>query len=134
MADTQVPHAERIPCTGTLEQLLKVFEEKQVTVVAVSNVPNDNRWPNTCVSYPGMRKIHCTYHFAWHKLETPKQACQFMFETNGRIYRKRKLEAEGICTNGPFGFEQLMEGTCKYLEDSGFVLNVERHGPFFQTK
>ncbi len=99
MTAPQIPQADRIPCNGTFDELLKVFEEKQITMGAVYNVPNDERWMNTCVSYSGMRKMHRTYHFAWHKLDTPKKACLFAVETNGRVYRKHKLEAEGIRMN-----------------------------------
>jgi len=123
MATNILPVIERIPCVGTYSQLLQVFKERRITAVAVINIPHDERWSNTTESYPGMRKICHVFHLAWHELETPEQACQFMFETNGRTYRSYKLRAEGMCTVGPFGFDQFIEQTRKSLELSGFIAN-----------
>ncbi len=125
MATSTLPVIERIPCVGTYEQLLQVFKERRITAVAVINIPNDKRWSNTTESFPGMRKIHHVFHLAWHELETPERACQFMFETNGRTYRRYKLIAEGMCTIGPFGFDQFIEQTRKSLELNGFISGSE---------
>jgi len=124
MSNQLIPYEQRVPCQETFEQTLKIFEERQITAVGVANVPEDARWGNTCASYPGMLRTFRISHFSWHHLASPRQACQFLTETSGRVYHGHKLQAEGFSTLGPFGFDQLMEDFQKAFEEKGYVLRA----------
>ena len=121
MSNQIIPYEQRVPRQETFEQTLKIFEERQITAVGVINVPEDGRWGNTCVSYPGMIRTHRISHYSLHQFESSRQACQFLTETDGRMYRGFKLQAEGFETVGPFGFDQITEDFRKAFEAKGYV-------------
>ena len=114
-------NAERTLCTGTHDQLLRRFSEKQITMIQVRNLPDtsDNTsWIMNCARYPGMIEVQSFRMFAWHRFATPESACRFMIDTHGTTFEGNSLIAEGLHHDG-MRFHEILSKTREDLATQG---------------
>jgi len=113
--------AERTPCVGTSEQLLRKFREKQITMVEVGNLPgfgDNTSWIHRCANYPGLMETQSFLMFCWHKFTTPEHACEFMVNSHGLTFGGNSLIAEGLHHN-EMGFHEILSKTREDLAAQG---------------
>ena len=133
MVELVVIQAETISCTLPHQELLQVFNDRKITMIQVANIPSGLQWPEACAHLPGMIEIQKFRNYSWHQLETPEQACQFMVDTDGKIFQGNQLIAEGLYSRN-LGFHEILAGIREQLVKKGFPLREATAVPRFDVK
>jgi len=120
----------KVQCRGSYDKLIPTFKDEHITIVQVTNLPNNLKWLKACRTYIGMRETQQFRTMCWHNFDTPEQACNFMMRTNGMTFKGRKLAANGIYAPNA-GFEEIMEGTRKFLAHNGIFVRERKIASVF---